>query len=169
MSCWAALLETNSLSFCLSENILISPQFLKDISAECGISGCQVFSSELKYFLRPPYFLMRDQFNVANFFLFLPRVSFCLESSRQKDCDVSQCESLSLSFMKFIELRGGIHSHFFIKSGKFWTLFLQLFFLLFSLSFPSGIPHYTCVRSLNGVTQISQVLPFFFLLSSFCS
>ena len=53
ISCWAALLGKNSLSFCLSENILISPPFLKDISAECGIWGWQIFSSVLKYISLP--------------------------------------------------------------------------------------------------------------------
>ena len=158
ISCWAALLGKNSLSFCLSENILISPPFLKDISAECGIWGWQIFSSVLKYISLPASGLHVFWWEIS---LMWQISSCCFQEypfvlkAQDKKIVIYLSVNLRSSFMKFIELCGSIHSYFFRKSEKLWTLFLQSFFPLFSLSFPPGISHYTCVRSLNGVTQIS--------------
>ena len=145
ISCWAALLGKNSLSFCLSENILISPQFLKDISAECGIWGWQIFSSVLKYISLPASGLHVFWWEIS----LMWQISSCCFQEYPfvlKAQDKKIVIYLSVNLFAFIlhEVHWALWKYTFIFFQKIWeivdiissVIFPALFSLLSSWNFP---------------------------------
>ena len=145
ISCWAALLGKNSLSFCLSENILISPPFLKDISAECGIWGWQIFSSVLKYISLPASGLHVFWWEIS----LMWQISSCCFQEYPfvlKAQDKKIVIYLSVNLFAFIlhEVHWALWKYTFIFFQKIWeivdiissVIFPALFSLLSSWNFP---------------------------------
>lgn len=72
ISCISALLETNSFSFCLSENVFISPFILKDVFTGFRILGRKCFSFY-------PFSTLSSAFIVSDEKLvFIPLVPSCM-------------------------------------------------------------------------------------------
>lgn len=122
---------TNSISFLLSEKLLISPSFLRDIFAGCGILDNNSFLSKCATVFWPPWFLMRYR-PIQIVFVHIGNVSFF------SDCFLYFCLSLFSEVWLWCIL-------VWISLGSFCLGFAQLFQIIgicFSAKFGKIFSHY---------------------------
>lgn len=173
-------MATNSSSFCLSGNILISLSFRRIVLLGRWFFSFLYLSS---HYLWPPQLLMRNQLNLIEDPFYVLRCS----SLAVKILLILPFKILSLSFnsllmmlvdmdlLKFILLEVCLASWMYrlmlvIKFGEFFShLYLQIFSILFIFPASSGIPimHILlCLMVSHRSLRLFIFLHFFFFCSS---
>lgn len=169
------LLATNSFTFCLFRNVLISPSLILQYTQ---FSAANFFSFRtLKNVISLPSGLhVSDGKSAVNLmenpFYILSQLiccyfqgSLCLWMFTIWLC-VSVWLCLCLSFLEFIELLECIDSCVLLNLGSVGPLFLQILFCApFSLSFPSGPPRCPYVSLIMSYTSLRLCWVFFIFFS----
>ena len=137
ISCKECLLETYSLSYCLSYNTFISLLFLKDSFAEYKIIGSSSFFQHLEYVIPLSLaFIISDEksavnltgiplyikrhFSLTAFKIFLFSLVFSIFTICQ------MWISFYLFYLEFVECLGCVNSCFSSYLGSFQVLFLHI-------------------------------------------
>lgn len=168
---------TNSLIFCLSANIFISPSFLKNSLAICRILGWVFFSLWVFWAYYPITFLsplsvLRRQLLIL-LWLTLQMTSCsslavlksfpCLSAFLMIHLFVNL---LHVSYLKFLELPGEVGWHIWISRN--FSALISSMRLLLSPLLSFWFSHHAYVSVLNRDPHFSEVL-FIFLHFSLCS
>lgn len=174
----ADLVATNSLSFCVSRNILISPSFFKDnlpdirclvdgwsfifvlfysvfsiwvyILAHCLLSSIVLVEKSAKYFIQDPLCVM-SHFSLITFKIISLLFNYNLSWSG------SPWFHLSWNSLRFLD----VYIHVYIKFGKFSTIIssnILSFFFFWD-------PHDAYADLLNCVSKVSVHFSSVFFLS----
>lgn len=147
-----------TLSFCLSENVLTFPSFLKDCYARSRILGWHFFSfstlnTSSHCFLT---FLVSNEKSALSLTedLCTWQITSLSVLSRFSVC-LGMWSSLCLFYLEFDKLLRHLDWCLPLNLGSFRPLFHDVFFLPFRSLLSCWDSHYVCIGVLDGVPQFS--------------